>query len=617
MSISGLSADFDPTAFSGQASCTFEASLLGQSILLPLTLSVESAPPVERWRIPANYTVSLSSPQVSGSFFLKPFPLDLTLLHMPGRYDLFTPAGFSATLLADGSVTASSAPGAKTSFMLNGALDGENLNLAFTNIKADLAELSSRINFEYVQFAAGVLSGSFRIKGILTDPDFSGAVAVEAPSFTVPFVSTSPFKTKRLLAAIGDSTLVVDPTRFENGKGVLDVSSRLEFDRWKLDMLSVHLKAVDEKYVPVDMLLPLVHFKGGAAVDLSLLLTMNEFNISGTIYGQNGEIELQTSSWQSAFTSDSLNFSSLFAGKQEASELPFDISCDLHMVARNRIQILYNPFLRGLIAPDTSLYFATDTGTGSFSLKGDVALRGGEVIWLNRNFYMKEGRIVFNETQDLLDPRLTVRAETRERDSSGNAVTITLSASNQPLSVFNPRLSASPARSESEIMELLGEIVSADSDSAAGVATAAGDYLVNATVMRRIENSLRELTNFDIFSVRTMVLQNAVNQSTRSDSDENATTFGNFFDNSTVYVGKYFGSSVYVDALMQWTYDETKSNESGDVNSLVFHPELGFEMTSPFVNIRWGIAPDIEAIQTSKPWFVPSASITLSWKISF
>ncbi|MCR5723738.1 MAG: translocation/assembly module TamB, partial [Treponema sp.] len=616
MKLSDLSADFNLTTMNGHAGCVFEGDVLGQGFTVPLEVSMESLPS-EDSRLLKDFTLTASSKKVSGALFPKPFPFELTLIHSQDRYDLFSNGGFTASLLSDGTVYAKTSDASKLTFELNGNVSKNGMNLEFSRVRADLAHISSNFYFEWVQFTAGLLTGSFRVKGLLSDPEFGGELTVSNPVFTIPFVSEQAFKGKLVVAAFSESTMNVDPTRFECGRGLLDAGVRIDFDRWGLEQLAVTLNGVEDKLVPVDMTFPLVHYKGNALVNLGLTLTSTDFSVTGSIFGQNGDINIQTSSWQSFLSGDNLALSGLFTKKEESAPLPFDFSCDLRVIAGNKVQILYDPFLRGLIVPGTVLNFGLSTGTGDFSLKGDIALRGGEIIWLNRNFYMKEGRIVFNENQDILDPRLTVRAETRERDSGGNAVTISLSASSQPVSRFNPRLSASPAKSEAEIMELLGQVVSADSDSIGSVAMAGGDYLVNAMVMRRIETALRDLTNFDIFSVRTMVLQNAVSQSTRSNSSENSTTFGNFFDNSAVYIGKYFGSSVYVDALMQWTYDETKSVDNGDVSSLVFHPEFGFEMSSPFVNIRWGIAPDVEALQTRKPWFVPSASITLSWKISF
>ena len=231
---------------------------------------------------------------------------------------------------------------------------------------------------------------------------------------------------------------------------------------------------------------------------------------------------------------------------------------------------------------------------------------------------MKDGKVFLNDSDDKeFDPRLTVIAETRERDDDGNIVTISLTARNQFFSMFNPVFTATPMKSEKEILQLLGQIVTSDSDSLATVALAGGDYLVQTTVMRKIENTLRELTNFDIFSIRTNVLQNSVKLRMNRNTSGKHAALGNFIDNSSVYFGKYFGSSLYVDTL-HWSYDDTKDDHGDSVKGIVFQPEFGLEMTSPYVNIRLGIAPNIESIQNGfQRTIVPSTFMTLSWKYSF
>ena len=79
------------------------------------------------------------------------------------------------------------------------------------------------------------------------------------------------------------------------------------------------------------------------------------------------------------------------------------------------------------------------------------------------NFYLKEGRLVFNANEDNIDPLVSFKAEIRERDTDGRQVKIILSAENQLLSQLSPSISASPAKSEAEIMELLGQALLADS----------------------------------------------------------------------------------------------------------------------------------------------------------
>lgn len=165
---------------------------------------------------------------------------------------------------------------------------------------------------------------------------------------------------------------------------------------------------------------------------------------------------------------------------------------------------------------------------------------------------------------------------------------------------------------------MLGQIAVGDSDNISGFLLATGDYAIQSTVGRNIENKLRDFFNFDILSIRTSVLQNALKfslSSSKSDSGKNSQEIGNYLDNSTVYIGKYFGSALYADALLHWSYDETRVDDRTTAGGLVFQPEIGLEMESPLANIRWNMAPDIDALMNSR--LVGSTSVTLSWKFSF
>ena len=93
-------------------------------------------------------------------------------------------------------------------------------------------------------------------------------------------------------------------------------------------------------------------------------------------------------------------------------------------------------------------------------------------------------------------------------------------------------------------------------------------------------------------------------------------TLGIFLDNSTVYIGKYLGSALYVDAMLHISVPNKKVYDIYDVkHGVIFQPEIGLELDSPFGNIRWNMAPDINALLNNQ--YVPSTSITLSWKVTF
>ena len=168
-------------------------------------------------------------------------------------------------------------------------------------------------------------------------------------------------------------------------------------------------------------------------------------------------------------------------------------------------------------------------------------------------------------------------------------------------------------------MTLLGRILLADAGGAEAAANpiallgGLADYGAQITVFRNVENRLRDLFKFDIFSLRTMFLQNAFMGALNINSGQRFTV-GNFLDNTTVYIGKYFGDTIYADAMLHLAYDGVSAGKDEILGGLKFRPEIGLELPSPFGAIRWSIAPELNS-----DWklLVPHTSISISWKFNF
>ncbi len=643
--LNDFNASFDMDEFSGKADAEASLSVAGMNVVTPLEFEFNSVMDEDDdslFRLPEFFSVSVKSPGAVGNVFEKPMPFVLNVVHIPGQFDISTdnPKGFSASIGEDG-FTARTGRNDTLMFNVDGVVDDGNMEIYIKDLSADLQKICSVVSIPEVSFPSGRLNGNVRIAGRTTDPEFSGFVDIDNLSVSIPMLSSHVVNAGNVQVSAGADGISLLQTLCSCGESNFYLSADVFFNRWAIDNVLLHLSSVGKKGVPLDLTLPFIHAKGEALADLDLSFSFPDtLALKGDVMVSNADLEIVTSELQNQLSLEGLlrlipdgikNIASRYSDneqepEEETDSSPINVMADLNFLVGNKVQILFNPLLRGLITPDTSLALYMDSASRDFALNGDVTLHGGEVMWLNRNFYMKEGRIVFNETQGTMDPRITILAETRETDDDGERITITLSAQNQLLSQLNPVFSSTPAKSETEIMTILGQVITADSEDIGSLMMAGGDYLMQATVIRKIENTLRELCNFDIFSVRTNVLQNTLKQGfAKSDSggsdglaDEsggNQITFGNFFDNSTVYIGKYFGSAIYVDAMFHWVYDETKIDGSNSVNGLVFQPELGFEMASPFVNIRLGVSPDLNAVQQNL--WVPSTSITLSWKHSF
>jgi hypothetical protein len=130
-----------------------------------------------------------------------------------------------------------------------------------------------------------------------------------------------------------------------------------------------------------------------------------------------------------------------------------------------------------------------------------------------------------------------------------------------------------------------------------------------------------------MFSVRTQFLQNMVFQATGFNTTGSTGTtggsgtaasgdeiveiqnrVGNYFDNTTVFLGKYIGSDIFVQSLFSVKYDENKQTLGG----MTLEPEIGIEMRNPLFNIQLNMM-----FLHPENWFINDVSFTLTWRRSF
>jgi hypothetical protein len=296
---------------------------------------------------------------------------------------------------------------------------------------------------------------------------------------------------------------------------------------------------------------------------------------------------------------------------------------DIRVRPGKRVEFFYPsvdlPILQAYADLGSGIHVTNDMVSRRFTLQGDVGIRSGEIFYLERNFYIREGTLYFNENERQFDPRISARAEIRDQGEEG-PVTISMIIENAPLQSFTPRFESNPPLSQTEIFSLLGQ----NPQGNVLVSTGA-DILTQFTVMRRLQRQVRDFLNLDMFSVRTQVLQNMVFQAagfnTNSAADTGASgqadpgeiterqnRVGNYFDNTTVFLGKYIGSDIFVQSLFSFRYDENKQTWSG----ISLEPEVGIEMRNPLFNIRFNMM-----FAHPENWFIDDVSFTLTWRRSF
>lgn len=604
--IDSVSSNIDFETFSGTASLKAKAHAGEKKIETGIELVLSNLSENLEGFFPEAYSVETTFASVESELVADFVPFKFSVIRSPGRFDIVTDENLGAfgEILDDGKISFSVAKDKPLYFDLNGNIKKQIVDLDFENIFWDVSRCARIFNSKVFSIYSAIVEGNLNLSGSITDPDMDGRFVISDVDFNLPQFVPEHFTTAEMNVDFSQEEISIPETNFKIKDGILAANAVVSLDRWSLGTLELNLATLEDEDIPIDSKVSYFRIKGYTSVDASLIMEDRSVSLNGSVGLQNAELSV------------SMNASDFTQKKKPVASNDIDFSINLDLMIGKKVQIAINPLVRSLVAPSTPISVNADTATGLWGIKGDIVLRGGEVSYLSRNFYLKQGQLILDETQNKFDPVITVRAETREHDTNGDPVTITLSAISQNISRFNAVLSSSPAKSESEIMEILGQIASGDASSVGNFLVAAGDYGVQVTLLRKIESALRDLSNFDIFSVRTTILQNSIMQGLNMNrASDNNSIIGNLFDNSTVYIGKYFGDDIYADALLHWTYDKTKLDSGGTSgNGLVFQPEIGLEFEAPFANIRWNFAPDLGELQQS---WTQATSITLSWRVSF
>jgi len=488
-----------------------------------------------------------------------------------------------------------------------GSIKDNYIDLHCSDIYVDLAGLWAMVppvrNFA---LTGGYASARLDIRGPLRDPEFFGSargnsVRIQVPGYIAQDIRPVPFN-----VAIEGNEMRFGPVQAAVGKGSGTVSGWFRFDRWRPNVFNVEIQVPKESPIPFDYNITAFLAQGDVSGRLVLSMEDQTFDISGAILANNTEMGLNT---------DAIPNSQ--AGRELFSNVKRPITAKISVTTGSTVEFIWpnskTPVLRAAPAMGTVAHVTVDTQARQYSLNSDIKIRGGELFYFERSFFIRSGTLVLRENEQGFNPRLTARAEIRERTDTG-PVTISLIVNNEPLRTFVPRFESSPSLSQVEIFALLGQnlgIGEGDSDSMQRFfLTSTTDLLSQFVVGRQMEREIRNLLGLDMFSVRTQVLQNAVLSVAnlgQNPVDRNYRV-GNYFNNTTIFGGKYIGTDMFIQGMLSMRYDENQTAFGG----LRLEPDIGIELQSPLFNIRWNFVP-----AHPENWWVSDNSITLTWSKSF
>ena len=470
----------------------------------------------------------------------------------------------------------------------------------------DYGALWSLLNFPMVSFPTGIANANLRITGPLGDPDITGSALATGFRALVPGWIEGEIGPVSARIEFEGKDFWFGPVPAKIGKGKASLSGRFRFDRWIPSTFTLNVSVPAATPIPAKARVAGVIGQAGATGRLVFSNESGTFDISGRLGIENASLRFDSRSLMET---------------QGQSPGPVPVTCSIELVTGKKVEFVWPnsdfPILRGYADTGNSLKLKWDGMSSRFSVLGDISLRGGEVFYFQRSFYIREGRIRFNESEFRFDPLFSVRAEVRERNDEGPLI-LAFVVDEARLSTFVPRFESIPSLSQAEIFSLLGQnLMGVDPETGEAnlsetFISASSDVLAQFNVVRVFERNARDLLGLDMFSVRTQLLQNAFLGAaglTQNPVDR-IVSLGNYFDNTTVYMGKFLGSDIFLQAMLSLSVDETQISDT--LGGLKLEPDIGIDWKTPLFQLRWSFLPT-----HPENLFIDDHSFTFSWRKSF
>jgi hypothetical protein len=602
------------------AAARIQGTALGRSLDMSFNTELSFAP-INSW---FNFQQAIDS--FSGALYVQNIRLDTIQSRQPfaftfarNRSQLSISGGPGDMLRLEisrgGSFYAAFSSPAPVRGALIGTIISNTIDAQTSNLYVDMASLWRFIvGKEIVKVGGGFVEASIRIRGSLGDPEFFGTARATSIRIQVPTYIAADIEPVPTTISLDGNEMRFGPIPARVGYGAGMVSGWFRFDRWVPNVFTLDIRVPDETPIPFGVDISGIMADGD--VSGRLLLSMEDliFTVTGDLVGNNAEIYLDTQQF-SAQSTESLG------------QGGGPVVMDLRISTGPKVEFVYPtkdfPILRAYTESGTGIRLTSDTESGRYTVEGDINLRSGEIFYFQRNFYIREGILTFNESDIQFEPKISARAEARDRTDDG-PVTVSMIIDSSPLRSFTPRFESNPPLSQAEIFSLLGQNLTGapsegTNDALWNFASAGSDFLTQFYVFRRFERVVRDNLRLDMFSIRTNILQNAAIQAIglREPVDRNSGV-GNYFDNTTVFLGKYFGPDVFGQMMLSFRYDENRVI-FGDISQggltlwggISLEADLGFEIRGPLFDMQFNFIP--------RHWenlFIDDLSFTLSWKKS-
>ena len=478
---------------------------------------------------------------------------------------------------------------------------GDELDLYASNIYLPLGLINQFTDLILVGLNQADITGDLLIQGSLQDPKLYGMLYCQSLEMWISYLPNQTLSVKNIAISVQDHSLKVAKTpvvghstldgRFINA----DMTLNLDLQNLSVESLEVTMYV----YTPVDLWVPLP--LGTSEIEM-------RGDVTGTvIYGiSNGKPYMQCD----ALASNMLIDFDIEDKQAWIYQLNSPIDLDVNLTIGNDVEFCYpqkdSAFIDFTLSEGETVNVKYTADTKSIETSGTLGFKSGQVYYFQNDFYISEGSLDLSPRKDGtsnssgLSFLLNLTAKLKDYDSSGNKVEINLILQNATLDNISPRFTSTPSMTENEILSLLGQSILPSSTfdqtvsvaSVASLAAAATDAISRLGLIESNSNysltaTIRESLGFDIFSLRSNILQNIIIDALPGElsGKNDVSLLSRYLDGTSLFAGKYLASGVFAQMTFRLKSDTSRNNTSNYghflSNDLILDMEFSVDWDNP------------------------------------
>jgi len=443
------------------------------------------------------------------------------------------------------------------SFNLEGKT-GKTLDMMIRNLNVELPVLGQLLSIPFLHFLDGSFTGDLLVKGPASDPSFYGMLYTPRIEIDLFYLPDQTLIANGIAISVNDheASFAPTPTYGYSTKEGSFFDGRLTITAQLKNLgLSELVIDIDNIEKPIDFWYPLIannfdmNITSNVTGHIIISIIEGQLGLGGDIVAENLDITLKIPD----------NLPEWYYETSVAMNLDLDIAvgkdCEFFYPEKD------NSFLNFTINEGEKVHLSLHNDKGeAFTITGSLSIKTGRIYYFQNDFFVTNGAVNF--TKAVADPENTfnmtidLTARLREYDSNGKQTDIYLILQNSTLDNLVPRFESSPAMSQAEIMQFLGQsfIQSPENGvslySLASIATATADVfttlgIINQNTNYSLSKGMREALGLDMFSLRSSVIQNLVLSYLPGMSQNDDNMVSRYLDGTSIFAGKYFNSGLF------------------------------------------------------------------------